>query len=89
MSEREQLELRLRKWLDDDDAVTAVQEMLDAGWRHPSETARAWSDLCRAMTLLAGAWLQVEAALGAYRAARDSEKVWGPERMRHDPEPRP
>ncbi len=36
-NEREQLELRLRRWLDDDDAVTAVQEMLDAGWRPPSD----------------------------------------------------
>lgn len=34
---REALELKLREMLDDDDAVSAVQMMLAAGWRPPSE----------------------------------------------------
>lgn len=85
VGEREGLEITLREFLDEDDALSVVQLMLAAGWRHPSESARAWTDLCTAMTRLAGAWLEVEGALAAYRATK-SEKVWGPERMRHDPE---
>ena len=83
--EREALEITLREFLDDDDALSAVQLMLANGWRHPNEPAREWIDLCTAMTRLAGAWLEVEGALAAYRATK-SEKVWGPERMRHDPD---
>jgi hypothetical protein len=37
--ERESLELRLREMLDDDDAVSAVQLMLAAGWLPPGEVA--------------------------------------------------
>lgn len=39
-SERVQLELALRTWVDDDDAVSCVQTMLERGWRPPSEVTR-------------------------------------------------
>jgi hypothetical protein len=63
--------------------VTAANAELRS---EPGDSTRAWTDLCTAMTRLAGAWLEVEGALAAYGVARGGEKVWGPERMRHDPE---